>query len=359
VRDPVAAGDWIVKPAGADDADDLLGFFQRVFGVSRSKVHWAWQFGENPYGGPLVSVARRRSDGRVIGSLSGVALRLNHRGSPVVAALAVDGAVLSEYRGQHVFGGVARLFHEACAAAGVQAVVGFPNPGALVALARDAAWSRILDVRSHRLRLSLTGGLRIPSVLRPVAAVVDLPYRAAIGMQLAARHAFLRRLVGPAVFRRAAAVPAGYEALWNAWKNQEVLSVWKDAAYFAWRYDRNPDHRFTYFTLEREGQLAALAVGVELDRAQVLCELVVGARDVAAGRLLVTEIARTALGRGLRAVSFLGHDAGLFDEVFAGFARTRSFTNVFGGRVLAEGPLAEDLPRGANWTVTFGDGDFV
>ena len=154
-------------------------------------------------------------------------------------------------------------------------------------------------------------------------------------------------------------MPPAYERLWNAWKNQEVLSVWKDSAYFGWRYDRNPDRRFTYYWLEREGEIAALAVGAEIDGALALCELVVRDREATVGRRLVAEIGQAALARGLRAVNFLGHDAGLFDEVFAGFERTRSFTNVFGGRVLQPGPLAEDLPHAANWTVTFGDGDFV
>jgi hypothetical protein len=65
------------------------------------------------------------------------------------------------------------------------------------------------------------------------------------------------------------------------------------------------------------------------------------------------------MDRGLRAVTFLGHDAGLFEDVLEGFEHERSYTNVFGGRVLATGPLAEDLPHADNWTITFGDGDFV
>ncbi len=351
-----AAADLRIERYRDGDEAGILELFETVFGKKRSRAHWTWQFKQNPYAGPFVSTARS-ADGKVVASYSVAPIQLNHLGRPVLACQSVDTAVHPDHRGQRLFERTATDCYDACAAAGLQAVVGFPNASSYPGFMRGLAWKRIVFPNEYRLLLRLPDAAR--RALSVLAWPVDLVYRAVMGMRLAWRRAFIRRLAGPLVLRCANAVPVGYEALWNAWKNQEVLSVWKDAKYFEWRYDRDPDYEFEYFTLEHGGQMVALAVGVEIDRALALCELMVAARDVAAGRLLVTEIARVALGRGLRAVGFLGCDAGLFDEVFKGFARTRSFANVLGGRAFAAGPLADDLPHGANWTVTFGDGDFV
>jgi hypothetical protein len=338
----------------------VLALFTSVFGRARSVEHWRWQFLDNPYGGPFVSTARRERDGAVVGSYSVMPLQLNFAGRPISACQSVDTAVDPAFRGQRMFEKTATDCYEWCASAGLQAVVGFPNASSYPGFVRSLGWSRIVFPTQHVLRLSVAHGLKRVLKVGLLAAVVDGLWRAWMGARLALRHALLRRLVTrDARFTVADTVPEGYEALWNAWRAQEVLSVWKDSAYFRWRYDRNPDRRFTYPHLVDGTDIPALAVATEIDGALVLCELMVAGRDVAMGRLLVNRICAWAASRGLRAVTFLGHDAGLFADVLEGFEHATSYTNVFGGRAFAEGTLAAALPHADNWTVTFGDGDFV
>jgi hypothetical protein len=344
----------------AGDETGLLELFATVFGKSRSLEHWTWQFKRNPYGGPFVSLARRGRDRAVVGGYSVMPVMLNFLGRPVPACQSVDTAVHPDARGQRIFEKTATDCYEWCAGAGLQAVVGFPNANSYPGFVRSLGWKRIVFPTAHVLRLSLEGGLRKLSGIGWLSSPLDACYRLGMRLKLAGRLAVLRRGAGKAArFQVAAAVPAGYEQLWNTWKTQEVLSIWKDSKYFAWRYDQNPDHRFSYLYLTRDGEIPALAVAVEIDRALALCELIVGDRDVMTGRLLVGEICHHALARGLRAVRFLGHDAGLFDDVLEGFEHHRSYANVFAGRALAPGPIGEELPHADRWTVTFGDGDFV
>jgi hypothetical protein len=338
----------------------VLELFTLVFGKARSLEHWHWQFRDNPYGGPFVSTVRRATDGLVVASYSVMPLQLNFAGRAVRACQSVDTAVHPEFRGQRMFEKTASDCYRWCADEGLQAVVGFPNANSYPGFVRSLDWKRIVFPTQHTLRLSLATGLRRVLRMGVLAAFVDVFHRARVRLALAMRHAFLRRLVRRDVaFATASEVPDGYEALWNAWRAQEVLSLWKDSAYFRWRYDRNPDRRFEYLYLADAGGISALAVATEIDGSLVLCELMVRDRDVAMGRLLVNRIAVRAAQRGLRAVTFLAHDCGFFADVLAGFEHTLSYTNVFGGRAFVAGALAETLPLAGNWTITFGDGDFV
>ncbi len=360
MAEPRAVEEWRLARYQPGDETAILELFQTVFGKSRSLEHWRWQFRDNPYGGPFVSLARRVRDGAVVGSYSVMPIQLNLVGRPVLACQSVDTAVHPDFRGQRIFEKTATDCYEWCAGSGLQAVVGFPNANSYPGFVRGLEWKRIVFPTQSMLRLSLALGLRRVLGVPALASLADLPYRLTVGTRLGARHALARRLAGPGVrFAGTDTVPAAYEAFWNAWRSQEYLSLWKDSKYLAWRYDRDPDQRFQHRWLERDGAITAYAVATEIDGALVLCELMIGGRDVAMGRLLACELVAEARRRGLRAVSFLGHDAGITRDVLEGFEHTVSYTNVFGGRAFAGGTLAETLPHAGNWSVAFGDGDFV
>jgi len=351
---------WRLERYQDGDEHGILDLFRTVFGKSRSAEHWRWQFKDNPYGGPFVSLARRIDDSAVVGSYSVMPLKLNVMGRPVLACQSVDTAVHPDHRGQRVFEQTASDCYAWCEASGVRAVVGFPNANSYPGFMRTLDWRRIVFPVQHTLRLSIARELRTALGIPLLPALADVFYGAGRLAGLSLNRALAARLPGGAsTFHTAGTVPEGYEALWNAWRSQEVLSLWKDAEYLRWRYDRNPDHRFTYYYLARGSELLAQAIGVEIDGALMLCELLVGGRDLGVGRRLVREVGLHALGRGMRAVGFLGSDAGFFADVLTGFARRNSYANVFCGRSFDPGVLRELLPLAANWTVTFGDGDFV
>jgi predicted N-acetyltransferase YhbS len=351
---------WRLERYRDGDEQAILGLFREVFGRSRSPEHWRWQFKDNPYGGPFVSLARRIDDGAVVGSYSVMPVMLNVMGKAVLACQSVDTAVHPDHRGQRVFEQTASDCYAWCESGGVKAVFGFPNASSYPGFMRTLDWRRIGFPVRYAMRLEVGSRVRRATGLPLLPGLADFFFRAGRHAQLALRRSAVRRVAAPdAVFRVHSIVPDGYDALWNECRSQEVLSVWKDADYLRWRYDRNPDHRFTYFTLARGDGSLAQAVGVEIDGTLALCELLVAGRDVLIGQRLALEICLHARSRGLGAVSLLGSDAGFFDEVFAGFSRRRSYADVFCGRSFDTGVLREILPHAANWTVTFGDGDFV
>jgi|SRR5262245_8668007 len=360
MAEPAAARPWRLERYREGDEHAILELFRTVFGKSRSVEHWHWQFRANPYGGPFVSLARREDDGAVIGSYSVMPLKLNVMGRAVLACQSVDTAVHPDHRGQRVFEQTASDCYAWCEASGLQAVVGFPNANSYPGFMRTLDWRRIVFPVQHTLRLSIARELRELLGIPGLPALADVFYAGGRYLGLSLQGGLSGRLPGgKAAFHVAGSVPDGYEALWNAWRSQEVLSIWKDSEYLRWRYDRNPDQRFTYYYLARGSEILAQAIGTEIDGALMLCELLVAGREVRVARRLVNEIAVLALGRGLRAVGFLGSDAGFFAEALAGFSRRNSYANVFCGRSFDPGVLRELLPLPGNWTVTFGDGDFV
>jgi predicted N-acetyltransferase YhbS len=351
---------WRLERYRPGDEAGVLDLFRTVFGKARSLEHWNWQFRDNPYGGPFVSLARRESDGLVVGSYSVMPVMLNLMGKQVLMCQSVDTAVHPDFRGQRIFEKTATDCYAWCESQGVKAVMGFPNASSYPGFVRSLAWKRIVFPTYHQLRLSVAGPMKkiLPVPLLP--SVLDAVFKMFRRVRLDGRRGMLQRLLGKTVhFQVGESVPEAYDALWNIWRSQEVLSVWKDAAYFRWRYDRNPDYRFRYYYLARGDEVLALAVGGEIDGGLALCEFVVRSRDVTLGRFLMAEICLAALAVGMKGVSFLAHDAGYFEDVLEGFSHQKSYTNVFGGRSFESGVLAELLPHADNWTVTFGDGDFV
>jgi predicted N-acetyltransferase YhbS len=359
MADTTPARPWRLERYREGDEGAILELFRTVFGRSRSADHWRWQFKDNPYGGPFVSLARRIDDGAVIGSYSVMPVMLNVMGRPVPACQSVDTAVHPDHRGQRVFEQTAGDCYAWCESSGIKAVIGFPNASSYPGFLRTLDWRRIAFPIQHTMRMEIGSLVRRATGIPLLPGLADLFYRAGRHLGLSVRAALLRRVTGGVTFRTATALPDGYDALWDRWRSQEVLSLWKDSGYLRWRYDRNPDHRFTYFILARGDEILAQAVGVEIDGALALCELLVGGRDTLLGERLVLETCLQARARGLRAVGFLGCDAGFFEDVLVGFGRRRSYANVFCGRSFDPGALRELLPLAASWTVTFGDGDFV
>ncbi len=353
--------EWELERYRAGDEADMLGLFKLVFGNERSIEHWIWQFRNCPYGGPFATLARRRSDHLLVGQHVVMLNRLNVKGRPVGGCHSLDLAVHPDYRGQRIFDLTARDCFAWCLSHGIQFVIAFPNASSYPGFVRTLGWNRILHPSRYVLRLGL--GAPIRRSLRGVPLVanaMDLVFRGARRLQLNVRHATLAGQAGRGVeFAISRTVPEGHEALWDACRSQEVLSLWKDSEYLRWRYDESPVHDFSYLYLVNDGVIVALAVTVEVAADVAICELMVREHDVRLGRLLLSHICLHAMRHGADKVRFLGHDYGFFDEVFRGFERNTSFENVFVGRAFADAALDALACLPSNWTVTFGDGDFV
>jgi hypothetical protein len=235
----------------------------------------------------------------------------------------------------------------------MRAVVAFPNDQSYPGFVRSLGWSRILDPTRWDRRTGLRGALGRSSVARALTWAPDALWR---GRERS-------RLGGDARgwdVAWHAGIPEDHDRLWSDCAAEHRVSLWKDRQYLTWRYDDNPDHDFEIVTLRNEGRLRALAVVLREGGRDTICDWG-GPRAAgpAPARALVRAMCARAIEGGSDRLSFLGHDDGRFAAAFAGFAARPAPENVLTGRGLEDGALDVLIRDGRNWTMTFGDADYV
>lgn len=343
---------WRTRRYQPGDEHDLLALFNRAFQKQRSLEHWRWQFERNPYAPPTMIVARRDSDGVLAGSHVIMPIALNTAGARVLAGHTLDLVVHEDFRRQGLFETTARECFEWCLERGMRAVIAFPNAQSYPGFVRTLGWSRILDPQRWDLRTGCRGALGSAAWARSLTWVPDLAWRM---LSRAGRR-------GDAQWRVEwrSVVPDDHDVLWAECAPEMMVSLWKDREYLAWRYDLNPDHTFEYVTLREGVRLRAVAVVLREAGRSVTCELLCPrAAGPALGPALVRAVCEHALRRGDDRVSFLGHDDGPFASSLAGFRARPAPESVLTGRGLEPGPLDVLVRDGSNWTVSYGDADYV
>lgn len=340
----------------AGDERAIVDLFNDVFGLRRSIAHWRWKFEQNPYASPLITLEQEEQSGRLAAHYAVVPVRLNYLGLQVLGCQSVDTVVHPEFRGQALFVRTAEHCYRQCEEAGVELVYGFPNRRSQPGLLRRLAWKRVMFLEQYVYRLDVTRGAG--NLLPPAAAgLASLPFRALRRGRLLVEGALERRHVRLR-FEQASACPPQHDRLWDAVRGQEVLSLWKDRGYLAWRYEQNPDLGFEFFSAWDGERLVGLAVVALVEEEALIAELLVEEQRVEVGRALVGHVVRSFVGRARR-VRFLGRDMGFFKEVFRGFAQEHNCVHVFALRALggARSELALDALRPENWSLTLGDID--
>lgn len=360
MTDAITDRSWVVEPYRPGDEAHILDLFRREFGVDRSPEHWRWKFLENPYGGPFVSLAWHRGDRFLVGNQVLMPIPLHVDGARVLAGHSLDLVVHRDFRRQGVFEHTGRHAIEALHRAGGAALVAFPNASSYPGFVRTLGWRRILEPTLWTLRLGLRRKLERKTRSAPIARLGDGILRAWTRPRLR-RALEVARAETPGVRVTAGREPpVASDALWASEARAGGLSIWKDRSYLTWRYQRHPDHQFTFHALERDAELIGLGVSVVRDGVALLCEVLVPGRDHAFGRRLVLEMCNDCNEAGADEVRFLGHDPhDFFANVFRGFLRAPAPENVFVGRAIDDESLTRRMGEASAWTLTYGDGDFV
>lgn len=343
---------WSTRRYLPGDELDLLALFNRVFGRSRSLDHWRWQFERNPYAPPTIVVARRRSDDLLAGSHVVMPVALNASGERFLAAHTLDLVVHEDFRRQGIFETTALECFDWCRERGMRAVFAFPNAQSYPGFVRTLGWSRILDPERWDLRLGLSqvGGSAVRA--SGLTRLPDLAWRSFTRLGLGRRSRWSVDWQEQA--------PEDQDALWSECAPELRLSLWKDREYLRWRYDSNPDHRFRYLTLRSGSRLCAVAVVHTEQGRTTICDLISPrAAGDSLGRALVVEVCHRALREGDDRVGFVGRDDGYFARCLGGFRRRPAPESVLTGRGLAGDDVDRLVRDGTNWTLCFGDADYV
>ena len=350
---------WGIEAWKPGDERAVLELFRAEFGRERSLAHWTWKFLENPYGGPFISLAWHRERRQLVGNQVLMPIPLCVHGRRVLAGHSLDLVVHHDFRRQGVFEHTGRHAIENLERHGGGAVVAFPNASSYPGFVRSLGWSRILEPTLWRLRLGVRHKLERRLGIAPVAAALDAIYR------LVNTRAALAGLVRGDAEREEGRVehgdrlPDGVDDLWERERGRQPFSLWKDREYLSWRYGRHPEQAFVYHGLLRNSRLEGLAISATIAGISHLCEFLVPDRDERVARRLLSAICAEAAARRVDEVHFLAHDSGWFARVFGGFDSAVAGENVFVGRSLESEALTAEMANPANWSLTYGDGDFV
>ena len=209
---------------------------------------------------------------------------------------------------------------------GMELLIAFPNSTSFSGHVR-LGWDRVGYLKQYLKRLSVKSAAKRILRFGAIGAVADFFYRHALAARLRwHRYTLEKRIGGKVTLELSHSVPAGYGSLWNKAKTQEVISLWKDANYLRWRYDENPDHDFTYFSLVKDEALIALCIAhVHSGEARV-SELISADRQVLPARLLLNHVQVDFLARKeVQRLSFAGMDNGFFDEALNDFEKVPAF----------------------------------
>jgi hypothetical protein len=264
----------------------------------------------------------------------------------------------AQYRGFGIFERTAHACYDSLLKSKFEILYGFPNRAALGGRLRNLSWERLFALPSYSIRLSCHEFLKRIAPLPALPGAGDLIYRAFCSLRLSWRIAFARLHSRGLKFRRSNSVPTHYDTFWNAVKQYEIISIWKDRTYLTWRYDRCPDRRYEYFFIENENEeIAALCVARISDGQFVLCELMAVNRNGRIAQYLLSLVTRAALRSRSNRIQFSGWSPDFFDEAFKHFDREGNWNSIFCVRSLDKGALSVAARNPANWTVTFGDTD--
>lgn len=337
------------------DEIKILSLFQKVFHRTKTLSQWKWQFSDNPYSPPQVSVVEEAD--AIIGNYAVVPVQWNVMGRPYLSCQTVDIMVHSTKRLQNVFERMADHSFSNLIDKGFCATFGFPNRNSYPGFVRKLGWSRVCYMKEYFRRLSIKSFLTKAFSLPILVGIFDFLFTRVHLLRVSTLKQFYGVKNPKTTVHTSSSIPEGFDSFWKSIAHFEVLSLWKDTRYLSWRYDKNPRFRFTYFYTLENGTITSLCVvNFQSGHAQIL-ELFVQNHNTAIARQLLVAVEHRALKNKSERVIFTASDLNFFDETFKHYRKQTNFDHVFCLRVFGNAQLRELANTSNNWTITQGDSD--
>ena len=335
----------------ATEADDagMRGVIAAAFpdNPKRRAEITAWQYWGNPFGRTCAWVWD--DDGRIVATYTAYPMPAVLGGRPALAGNGVDAAVDPAYQGRRLFEPLARALYAGSAEAGMAVTLCFINNPLAIRGTTKAGWLEVGRLAVWVLAVD-DGWLGRRAHLPAVVAG-------------AGRRLVWRQGRGPSA-DAGDDVPAGVDDLW-ARSAGVTTGVTRAQAWWDWRYGRQPDQPYRYFSVRREGSRRGAAVAVVREgfggRFVYLLELLADDEDDA--RALGRAAASYAASVGAAGVAIMGlPDSRLADRARqAGFRRLPARMDpkpTSFGAVPNDGTTWAHL-QSLPWSVSWGDLDHL
>ncbi len=275
--------------------EEVVAFYNRVFGTRRTVEQFRWKYFSAPISPGVGCFAVDKESGRVVGGNCGVLRYFHVLGQRIPLIESAETAVAEEARGgiktyRRIVGGTAAQ----CFARGVPFGYGGQLTEAALRIGR-----RLFHYNDHLLlitwerRLSLRAGLRkrIGSWSGLAAKLVD---------PLCARPPRVPH-PGDLEFESPRGFGPEFDELWESSKDHYPVIAYRDAAALEWRYRRNPFAEHRIWLARRAGRPAGYLVYREWDQEGVRLATVLDflcAGDLPLGTALLARACQDAAARG-------------------------------------------------------------
>lgn len=355
-------GGIIIRSFIEGDEKALIHLYNETFRRNRTLEHWKWKYERNPYfSEPICTIAFSEDEQEIVGQYTVIPLRINFLGKPLLGCQFTDTMINPQFRSAGLYIKTATACYDKCINRGFTVAYGFPNRSAYPGFMRRLNGKKVTHFNQYIARIGIADSIRKFVRVRLAARCLSAAYDWVAHLTIQAKCILLKRQMNKPqelTFRVSNHIGDKYQSLWNAIRSYEVLSIWKDTGYLRWRYEKNPDHTFDYFSLEAGDRLVAFAVAHSSEQTVIICELQVKDKDIPVGRYFVNKIKEHFIGKRRTVLTFIGHDGGYYRHVFKDFKESPYFRYRFCGKVLdKEHRLSDFFPFPHNWNITYGDID--
>jgi hypothetical protein len=340
------------------DADIAL-LFERCLGGSRPGPEWNWRYSDNPFNEPVTVLAESDPPGKLLGHQAITPVLLNLRGRAVLGGQSGDTMVEPSSRRLGIFREMLIASHVESEKKCMTLIYGFPGPMSLPGFLQRAGWLRVFFMDEFFVRLDRLSEFLMIARIRSFASALNSTYRIWIKFLTNIAIYIGKSRMDLPKYHEEIILPDDYDEFWSHVARYEVYSVWKNSKYMAWRYDRNPAHRYRYHCLRKNARLMALVVTRTENGVTQIAEFMFREKNLEWARYLLLEIKAFALKSNAARLSFMAHDSGFFWEAFRSFSHRILHEQVFCLVPLKESASYPGIELPGNWTITAGDWDGI
>lgn len=266
---------WDLRPFIEEDMDGLVELCQAQPGkaarINAEYIHW--QRNENPAGQAQVGIAYANDIKKVVGVLWFVPLRVQVGEEIVLGSQSLYALVHSDYRGQGIFTGLARLCYENILKQGVQFSYGFPNPNSYPPFIKRLGWQHIGDARLY---------------LRPLNLPRLISRRYGEGM-IFRTLGYVSQMTGRVIFHpksiNQTATPFTISEIqpnnplldefWESIKHKYPVMLVRDTDFLNWRYGKIPERRYRLWAAIHKGEMVGLVIFRDVIIQGIACGMIV------------------------------------------------------------------------------------
>ncbi|WP_422123967.1 GNAT family N-acetyltransferase [Planococcus sp. X10-3] len=230
------------------DEEGINALYQTVFGKSRSLAEWQWKFVEFTEAAPIIIVAEQ--DGQIVGHAAVLKIPGVSNGRRVQLGERVDIMVHPSHQGQGIYKEIVQAMIEACTAAGIDVLYGFPAEKAKDVFLKTAGGEDLGNVPRF-LAVQRPGaliGTKLPAFAK-LAKIADKPY------------GLLTKRKSPYQLRDYAANDSALiDELYHRFAAAYPLHAVRDSAYIQRRYLAHPTRDYMVQMILKEDAAVGYAV---------------------------------------------------------------------------------------------------